>query len=630
MAALLVICGAAFIWHRVSRSDSWSLLESSGSVAALEIQHPIQGAVMPRNMPAPVLLWETNVPGVDAWVAAFKAGSQKWVFEGIQPRWRPGETEWRGIKQAARGGAIDLIVAGYGMEHPRQVHARGAIRFTVSSDAVEAPLFYREVNLPFKEAVKDPSHIRWRFGALDQGAPPPIVLQNLPVCGNCHSFSRNGEYLAMDVDYANDKGSYVITRTAREMRLATSEIITWDDYRREDGQLTLGLLSQISPDGHFVLSTVKDRSIFMFKPDLAFSQLFFPYMGIIGVYDREAKRFSSLPGADDPVYVQSNPTWSPDGQWVVFARTRAVEAKGARTSGRLLLDGEEAETFLRQTKDFRYDLYRIPFNSGKGGKAEPLAGASANGRSNYFPKYSPDGRWIVFCQANGYMLLQPDSQLFIIPSEGGQARRLGCNLGRMNSWHSWSPDGHWLVFSSKEHSDYTQLYLTRITGKGEASPPVWLDYLVGPGGYAANIPEFVALPTNAIAKVREQFLDDYSYVRAADEFFSEGDGKNVAEKYRLTLSMNPDDYVAQHNLGVLLYGAKRQEEAMPHLQAAVRIEPHNPLARLALGSALSGRGDLSNAIVQFEEGLRWVSNETARQGETAQLLGMLADGQRDQ
>jgi Tol biopolymer transport system component len=47
----------------------------------------------------------------------------------------------------------------------------------------------------------------------------------------------------------------------------------------------------------------------------------------------------------------------------------------------------------------------------------------------------------------------------------------------MNSWHSWSPDGRWLVFSSKEHSDYTQLYLTRITGKGEASPPVWLDYL---------------------------------------------------------------------------------------------------------------------------------------------------------
>ncbi len=41
------------------------------------------------------------------------------------------------------------------------------------------------------------------------------------------------------------------------------------------------------------------------------------------------------------------------------------------------------------------------------------------------------------------------------------ARPLACNLGRMNSWHSWSPDGRWLVFASKQHSDYTQLYLAR-------------------------------------------------------------------------------------------------------------------------------------------------------------------------
>jgi hypothetical protein len=66
-------------------------------------------------------------------------------------------------------------------------------------------LFYRDVNLPFAEAVKDPSTIRWRFGSLDKPTVPPVVLEKLPVCGNCHSFSRNAEYLAMDVDYANNK-----------------------------------------------------------------------------------------------------------------------------------------------------------------------------------------------------------------------------------------------------------------------------------------------------------------------------------------------------------------------------------------------------------------------------------------
>jgi hypothetical protein len=35
-----------------------------------------------------------------------------------------------------------------------------------------------------------------------------------------------------------------------------------------------------------------------------------------------------------------------------------------------------------------YDLYRIPFNEGKGGKAERVVGASENGLSNNFPKVS--------------------------------------------------------------------------------------------------------------------------------------------------------------------------------------------------------------------------------------------------
>ena len=95
----------------------------------------------------------------------------------------------------------------------------------------------------------------------------------------------------------------------------------------------------------------------------------------------------------------------------------------------------------------------MPFNEGRGGAPEPLAGASNNGVSNFFGRYSPGGKWIVFCRAKSYMLLQKDSELYILPAEGGQARRLLCNAGRMNSWHSFSPNGKWLVFSSKAWSD---------------------------------------------------------------------------------------------------------------------------------------------------------------------------------
>jgi tetratricopeptide (TPR) repeat protein len=606
-----------------SHSDLRQALESAGNYPALEIEHPISGAVMPWNMPAPVVTWKTNAGGGQEWVGAIKAGGRAWWFEDIRPMWRPKDDVWRRIKEAAGGGAIEAVIGAFG-KGGRRLESRGAVRFTLSRETVDYPLFYREVNLPFSEAVKDPSKIRWRFGALDRGTLPPVVLENLPVCGNCHSFDRKGEFLAMDVDYANSKAAYVITRTAPEMRLATSDIITWDDYRREDGQQTFGLLSQISPDGRYVLSTVKDRSVFVPKPGLAFSQLFFPLKGILAVYDREAKRFDSLPGANDPAYVQSNPTWSPDGQWVVFARNRAAELEKSRNNGSILLTPEECEEFLKGGKQFRYDLYRVPFNGGKGGQAEPLKGASANGRSNYFPKFSPDGRWIIFCEASNYMLLQPDSELYIIPAGGGEARRLGCNLRRMNSWHTWSPDGRWLVFSSKAHSDYTQLYLTRIDEGGQASPPVWLEHMVAPGR-AANIPEFVALAPDAIVKVREQFLDDYSFTRAGNEFFRAGDTDRAIEKYRTALSLNPDNAMAHQRLGFLLYRVKhQQQEAMEHSRTAVRLEPRNPFARFDLGAALFEHRDLTNALIHLAEAARLLPNGYDRQYNVIEMNSLLA------
>jgi tetratricopeptide (TPR) repeat protein len=587
-------------------------LEANGEFPSVPVSHPLSNAVFPRNLPAPILTWATNMPGVERWVVGFKAGAERFAREDLQPPWSPPQEAWQRLKTAAGTSPIELIVAGFARDSHRP-QVRQTVRFNISPDAVESPLFFREVNLPFIDAVKDPSKIRWRFGPLDRAEPPPVVLENLPVCGNCHSFSRHGEHLAMDVDYANSKASYIITRTAPEMRLATSDIITWNDYRREDGRQTFGLLSQISPDGRYVVSTVKDRSVFVPRPELAFSQLFFPLKGILAVYDRQTKEFSALPGADDPAFVQSNPAWSPDGQWIVFARNQAAELEKQRDTASILLTPEECEEFLKRGKEFRYELYRVPFNGGKGGTAQPLRGASANGRSNYFPKYSPDGRWIIFCQASNYMLLQPDSELFIIPAEGGEARRLDCNLGRMNSWHSWSPDGKWLVFSSKAHSDYTQLYLTRISEQGEASPPVWLAHVVAPGR-AANIPEFVALQPDAIRRIREQFLDDYSYARAGNEFFRAGDAEQAIAKFRSALALNPNNAMAHQRLGFLLFRVKAQvQEGIAHSRTAVQLEPQNGFAHYDLGFALATQNDLTNALPHLETAVRLLPNGYDRQ-----------------
>ncbi len=177
----------------------------------------------------------------------------------------------------------------------------------------------------------------------------------------------------------------------------------------------------------------------------------------------------------------------------------------------------------------------VPGRGGAGGVAEPLEGASHNGISNYFARYSPDGRWIVFCQSRNFMLLQPDSALYLIPAQGGVARRMNANTSLMNSWHSWAPNSRWLVLTSKAYSPYTQLFLTHIDEQGMDSPPVVLDHLTA-ADRAANIPEFIPWEAEAIEHIREQFLDDVSFRRAGDEFYKGGDwaqkARDVSKSYK--------------------------------------------------------------------------------------------------
>ena len=103
-----------------------------------------------------------------------------------------------------------------------------------------------------------------------------------------------------------------------------------------------------------------------------YRRLFFPIKGIIGIYDRKNNSFDALNGANDPKYVQSNPTWSPDGKKVVFVKTKAYINEKVRKAGIALLTLDDVNEFSTGGKQFKYDLYTVDFNNGKGGEAIPL------------------------------------------------------------------------------------------------------------------------------------------------------------------------------------------------------------------------------------------------------------------
>jgi hypothetical protein len=426
--------------------------------------------------------------------------------------WTPDAATWAAIQTHSVEHPASVVITGY--RDGQIAYSQSNIQFTTSPDPVGAPIFYRDVPLMPSAGVNGvvsplaPTAIpliHWRLRDIRK-PESHTVLKDMPTCGNCHSFSADGKTFGMDIDGpANDKGLYAVVPVQKHMTIDSKDMVSWNPAG-QIGTTRVGFMSQVSPDGRYVLSTfagpdlkLGDSYFVTNFMDYRFLQVFFPTRGVLAWYDRTTGLRTPLPGADNPKYVQTDGVWSPDGKYIVFAR---AEAKAPREPGqpRALHALDEYETQIK------YELYRIPFNDGKGGVAEPLAGASGNGMSNNFPKVSPDGRWIVFVQCKNGQLMRPDSQLYIVPSSGGVARRMRANTSLMNSWHSFSPNGRWLVFSSKARSPYTQMYLTHIDANGNDSPAIIIDNATA-ANRAVNIPEFANIAGNEIEDIAVHVAD---------------------------------------------------------------------------------------------------------------------------
>ncbi|MGB7591155.1 MAG: tetratricopeptide repeat protein, partial [Terriglobia bacterium] len=364
--------------------------------------------------------------------------------------------------------------------------------------------------------------------------------------------------------------------------------------------------------------------------DYRFNQVFYPTRGILAWYSRATGRIQPLPGADDPRYVQTDAVWSPDGKYLVFAR---AEAKDPFPPGWKLPEHADDS----EETPIQYDLYRIPFNNGQGGRPEPIAGASQNGMSNSFPKVSPDGRWIVFVECRNGQLLRPDSQLYIVAAQGGIAGRLRCNMRLMNSWHSFSPNGRWLVFSSKSRWPYTQMFLTHLDQQGDDSSPILINNTTA-ANRAVNLPEFVNISKDGLLSIDVPAAEIYrltdsgwelakkgnldaavaewlkgleldprdanlhNYVGAA--LMQEGKFDEAILHLEKALESNPDADEAHGNMGLLLMQQGNLDEASAHLRKALEINPANARAHFNLGYADYAAGKVSQALAEWRVGLR--------------------------
>ncbi len=612
----------------------------------LNIDIPANGTIYPPDIIPPQFQWRDDNTAVTAWrievvfgnhakpIKVWSNGEKMQLApvdntlvgyvpptltteEAAAHTWRPDPKTWEEIKKHSVEQPATIIVSGYATQKDRNPLSHEQATIQTSKDPVGAPIFYRNVPLippppeneqrgvikPLPDSVLP--KIKWELRYVNE-TQSKVMMTGLPTCGNCHSFSRDGKTMGIDVDGpANDKGLYALIPLKKVSIISNDYLIHWSACCEEHSQIRLGVMSQVSPDGNYVVNSivvphehgqrVLDRLYNGFYYFYGFGQVFYPTRGVLAWYSKESNKLQPLPGADDPNFVQTSAFWSPDGKYLIYSRAAARDPYPADYK-RSMYANDPNETQIQ------YDLYKIPFNGGKGGTPERVVGASEDGMSNNFPKVSPDGKWIVFVKCKNGLLMRPDSKLYIVPFDGGEARPLESNLPEMNSWHTFSPNGHWLAFSSKSPSFYTRLYLTHIDDQGHASPPVVVENATA-SNRAVNIPEFVNIGPNGLDHIETPAIDFYREFDTAQQLQDLHKYAEAVPAWQIAAAKDPTDARPYNNMGVALAATGKTAEAIEEYNKSLALNTDSSQTHNNLGSALAEAGRADEAMVQIRKAI---------------------------
>ncbi|OBU49787.1 winged helix-turn-helix domain-containing protein [Stenotrophomonas maltophilia] len=163
------------------------------------------------------------------------------------------------------------------------------------------------------------------------------------------------------------------------------------------------------------------------------------------------------------------PNWSPDGRDIAFARFSAdggcqvliASATGGALRQATRCDGTELLSF-----DWTPDGRGLVFGSMVGryahrgirvldlasGQWQPLQYAVDQDDFDYAPRYSPDGKWLVFVR-NPQM-----GDLWRVPAAGGTPEQLTSESAELRGW-AWLGDGRTIVFGRRVDSEVRLYYL---------------------------------------------------------------------------------------------------------------------------------------------------------------------------
>lgn len=191
----------------------------------------------------------------------------------------------------------------------------------------------------------------------------------------------------------------------------------------------------------------------------------------LAYYILDSKTVKTSPKFSRKDYLETYPTWSPDGRYLYFCSAP-------------ILWSDRNKTPPEHYDEVKYDLVRISYDidSDQWGELETVISADDTDLSAAFPRISPDGRWLLLCLADygTFHVHSQDSDLYLLDLQAAQRtgqytlKRLEINSDTSESWHCWSSNSRWIAFSSKRDYGvvFTRPYISYVDENGKAYKPL--------------------------------------------------------------------------------------------------------------------------------------------------------------
>ena len=330
------------------------------------------------------------------------------------------------------------------------------------------------------------------------------------------------------------------------------------------------------------------------------------------VYDRRPHVFVVSTDDSTPVqitdgdFIDADPTWSPDGDSIVFASARHAER-----------DDDDA-----------IDLWRAP---AKGGTPQRLTATTG---PIMLPAFSPDGRSIAYLARPAKNAYGRNVRLYVIPSDGGGGTCLTSGLdrscGALHVRPLWSPDGRSIVVAAEDRGD-VGLWRVPTSGSGPLARLVAGERALN--GFSASadgrLLAFAASSPVAPAEVVTCRADggDERRLTELNRAWADTVALSAPERFRFTRAgfeldvwvMRPAGFVAGQRYPTLLgihggphaqYGHNFFDEFQVYAGAGYAVVYTNPRGGQGYGEAFAqavigdwGGGDYADVMAALDEAI---------------------------